>query len=80
MPSSSMVDVDFILGECNRVTKEPLDYSHVKAAWAGLRPLVKDPNADPEDTKKARAAHTSRARAFARHARWTSAPTLHCWL
>eukprot|EP00961_Rhodomonas_salina_P038582 518309-Rhodomonas_salina.1 len=26
--------------------------SHVRAAWAGLRPLVKDPNADPNDTKK----------------------------
>eukprot|EP00967_Tisochrysis_lutea_P045424 scaffold55166_cov30-Tisochrysis_lutea.AAC.6 len=47
-----MGDVDFILGECNRVCKDPLDYSHVKAAWAGLRPLVRDPNADPNDTKK----------------------------
>ena len=34
--------------------QEPLDYGHVKAAWAGLRPLVRDPNADPEDTKKVR--------------------------
>ena len=75
MPSSSMVDVDFILGECNRVTKEPLDYSHVKAAWAGLRPLVKDPNADPEDTKKARAAHPSRTRICTAR---TLGPILHC--
>eukprot|EP00962_Isochrysis_galbana_P000593 scaffold174_cov99-Isochrysis_galbana.AAC.1 len=42
-----MADVDFILGECNRVCKEPLDYSHVKAAWAGLRPLVRAATARP---------------------------------
>lgn len=51
-PQCSMGDVDFIIGECNRVVKEPLDYSNVKSAWAGLRPLVRDPNADPDDTKK----------------------------
>ena len=41
-PQASMEDVDFIIGECNRVLKEPLDYGHVKAAWNGLRPLVRD--------------------------------------
>ena len=38
-------------GECNRMLKDRLDFGHVKAAWAGLRPLVRDPNADPSDTK-----------------------------
>ncbi len=47
-----MGDVEFILGECNRMLKDPLNYGHVKAAWSGLRPLVRDPNADPNDTKK----------------------------
>ena len=42
------------LSECNRVLKDPLDYSHVKSAWSGLRPLVKDPDAAPGDTKKLR--------------------------
>merc|ERR1719453_1016371 len=45
-----MDDADFILGECNRMLKDRLDFGHVKAAWAGLRPLVRDPAADPSDT------------------------------
>jgi len=40
LPQTTMSDVDFIIGECNRVCTEPIDYSHVKAAWCGLRPLV----------------------------------------
>ena len=44
--------VDFILSECNSTLARKMNHSHVRAAWAGLRPLVKDPNADPAETKK----------------------------
>ena len=32
--------------------RDKLDRSAVRAAWTGLRPLVRDPSADPTDTKK----------------------------
>ncbi|EKX53383.1 hypothetical protein GUITHDRAFT_84416 [Guillardia theta CCMP2712] len=51
-PTSSLNEVDFILRECNSTLSRQMNYSHVRAAWAGLRPLVKAPNADPNDTKK----------------------------
>jgi len=51
-PTPVLNEVDFILRECNSVLSRPINHSHVRAAWAGLRPLVKDPNADPNDTKK----------------------------
>jgi glycerol-3-phosphate dehydrogenase len=47
-----MDEVNFIVGECNRVLKTQITTKTVRAAWSGLRPLVRDPNADPSDTKK----------------------------
>jgi glycerol-3-phosphate dehydrogenase len=51
-PRATDDDVTFILSEVNRVLRDKLDRSAVRAAWCGLRPLVRDPNADPTDTKK----------------------------
>jgi glycerol-3-phosphate dehydrogenase len=51
-PTPVLSEVDFILRECNTVLSRPINHSHVRAAWAGLRPLVRDPSADPNDTKK----------------------------
>ena len=51
-PRCTNDDVTFILGEVNRVLRDKLDRTAVRAAWTGLRPLVRDPNADPTDTKK----------------------------
>jgi len=62
-PQASMGEVDQIISECNRMLKDPLDYGHVKAAWAGLRPLVRDPNADPSDTKSLSRDHVVDVRA-----------------
>ena len=50
-PKATDKDVDFILSEVNRVLSTPVDRSTVRAAWCGLRPLVRDPNAPPGDTK-----------------------------
>ncbi|KAL3917537.1 MAG: hypothetical protein SGPRY_006367 [Prymnesium sp.] len=44
-------EVDFILSECNRVVRRQLSPKDVRAAWAGVRPLVADPNAPLGDTK-----------------------------
>lgn len=51
-PRPTVPEIDFILSECNRVLKDPVDYSTVRSAWSGIRPLVRDPKADPSDTKK----------------------------
>jgi len=51
-PEPTQTEVDFILSEINRVVAEPLTNDDVAAAWAGIRPLVRDPSADPADTKK----------------------------
>ena len=51
-PTPVVSEVDFIIRECNSVLSRPINHSHVRAAWAGLRPLVRDPKADPNDTKK----------------------------
>ena len=51
-PRATDDEVDFILSEVNRVLRDKLDRSAVRAAWSGLRPLVRDPEADPADTKK----------------------------
>lgn len=51
-PRATEDDVRFILAEVNRVLRDKLDRSSVRAAWCGLRPLVRDPTAEPSDTKK----------------------------
>ena len=50
-PRATGSEVDFILSEVNRVLSTPVDRSTVRAAWCGLRPLVRDPKASAEDTK-----------------------------
>ncbi len=47
-PAATVEDVDYILGEANRVLAKPLDRSDVLAVYAGLRPLVAGPAADKQ--------------------------------
>ena len=54
-PVASVEDVDYILGQANRVLATPLTRSDVLAAYAGLRPLV----AEPEPAAVASAAATN---------------------
>ncbi|MGD0698834.1 MAG: glycerol-3-phosphate dehydrogenase/oxidase [Trebonia sp.] len=42
-PAATAEDVDYILGEANRVLARPLSRSDVLAVYAGLRPLVAEP-------------------------------------
>ncbi|KAG8464660.1 hypothetical protein KFE25_010028 [Diacronema lutheri] len=51
-PRPTLAEIDFIISEVNRMMRDPVDYSTVRAAWSGIRPLVRDPKADPNDTKK----------------------------
>jgi glycerol-3-phosphate dehydrogenase len=52
-PGATAEDVDYILGEANRVLARPLSRSDVLAVYAGLRPLV----AEPAPVKHADAKH-----------------------
>lgn len=49
-PSVTKADVDYLLGEANRLLDKPLGYDDVIGAYAGLRPLVGggEPDADAE--------------------------------
>ena len=42
-PAATVADVDYILGEANRVLARPLSRADVLAVYAGLRPLVAEP-------------------------------------
>jgi glycerol-3-phosphate dehydrogenase len=44
-PTATVEDVDYILGEANRVLARPLARADVLAVYAGLRPLVAEPPA-----------------------------------
>ncbi|HEY6494213.1 MAG TPA: glycerol-3-phosphate dehydrogenase/oxidase [Trebonia sp.] len=48
-PAATAEDVDYILREANRVLARPLTRADVLAVYAGLRPLVAGPPADPAD-------------------------------
>eukprot|EP00041_Stephanoeca_diplocostata_P024241 m.608238 g.608238 ORF g.608238 m.608238 type:complete len:279 (+) comp22484_c2_seq18:1584-2420(+) len=50
-PKPTDQEINFILSECNRVLRDKVSRETVRAAWTGLRPLVRDPNAAPGDTK-----------------------------
>jgi glycerol-3-phosphate dehydrogenase len=41
-PKATEADVDFILAEANRYLNRPVRREDVKAAWSGIRPLIKD--------------------------------------
>src|ERR1700760_429511 len=45
-PAATPADVDYILGEANRVLARPLTRGDVLAVYAGLRPLVAEPPAE----------------------------------
>eukprot|EP01059_Diplonema_ambulator_P003967 TRINITY_DN13677_c0_g1_i1.p1 TRINITY_DN13677_c0_g1~~TRINITY_DN13677_c0_g1_i1.p1 ORF type:complete len:713 (+),score=189.11 TRINITY_DN13677_c0_g1_i1:284-2140(+) len=49
LPSATENEVDFILKEANAILNRPITKEGVRASWAGLRPLVKSPDAN--DTK-----------------------------
>ena len=51
-PAATAEDVDYILGEANRVLARPLSRADVLAVYAGLRPLVAEP-APVKDAKHA---------------------------
>jgi glycerol-3-phosphate dehydrogenase len=55
-PAATAEDVDYILGEANRVLARPLSVSDVLAVYAGLRPLV----AEQTPVKHADARHWDR--------------------
>jgi glycerol-3-phosphate dehydrogenase len=46
-PTATAQDVDYILGQANRVLAEPLTSADVLAVYAGLRPLVAEPEPAP---------------------------------
>jgi glycerol-3-phosphate dehydrogenase len=48
-PAATVEDVDYILGEANRVLARPLTRADVLAVYAGLRPLVAQAPAAPGD-------------------------------
>jgi glycerol-3-phosphate dehydrogenase len=56
-PAATTEDVDYILGEANRVLARPLSRADVLAVYAGLRPLVAEPAAKHADAKHADAKH-----------------------
>ena len=49
-PSATENEVEFIIRESNAVLNRPVHREQVRATWAGLRPLVKNPAA--KDTKE----------------------------
>jgi glycerol-3-phosphate dehydrogenase len=50
-PAATAEDVDYILGEANRVLARPLTRADVLAVYAGLRPLVAEPSAEARGDK-----------------------------
>jgi len=55
-PTATVEDVDYILGEANRVLARPLSRADVLAVYAGLRPLVAEPPAAKHPAAKSQAA------------------------
>ena len=49
LPRPTLEEVDFILGESSRYLNRRVRRQDVRAAWCGIRPLVRDPSAN--DTK-----------------------------
>lgn len=43
-PRPTEEEVSFIVDECNRYLSRKIEKSDVKAAWSGIRPLIKDPS------------------------------------
>jgi glycerol-3-phosphate dehydrogenase len=51
-PAATAEDVDYILGEANRVLARPLTRDDVVAVYAGLRPLIAEPAVDKHSGDK----------------------------
>ena len=54
-PAASRRDIDYLLGEVNRVLREPLDHEDVEGVYAGLRPLL---SGESEPTSRISREHT----------------------
>eukprot|EP01060_Flectonema_neradi_P033804 TRINITY_DN5766_c0_g1_i3.p1 TRINITY_DN5766_c0_g1~~TRINITY_DN5766_c0_g1_i3.p1 ORF type:complete len:667 (+),score=129.69 TRINITY_DN5766_c0_g1_i3:64-2001(+) len=50
LPTTTEDEIEFILNEANAILSRPVKRSEIRATWAGLRPLVRNPNA--KDTKE----------------------------
>ena len=57
-PAATAEDVDYILGEANRVLARPLTRADVLAVYAGLRPLVAETPTDRHGATSTRATST----------------------
>jgi glycerol-3-phosphate dehydrogenase len=57
-PRPTEEDIAFILEELNLYLGRPVRRSDVRAAWSGIRPLIKDPKADPSLTGTAALSRT----------------------
>jgi glycerol-3-phosphate dehydrogenase len=51
LPTPTLADVNWMLAESNKFLQRQVQRNEVLASWSGLRPLVRDPNAPPGDTK-----------------------------
>jgi glycerol-3-phosphate dehydrogenase len=54
-PAASRTDIDYLLGEVNRVLREPLGHADVEGVYAGLRPLL---SGESESTSRLSREHT----------------------
>jgi glycerol-3-phosphate dehydrogenase len=52
LPSPTKEEVDFIIDEANRYLHKEVTRKDVRAAWSGIRPLVKDPRHADGSTSK----------------------------
>lgn len=57
-PTAFEEEIEFILGESARYLRQAPRRADVKSIWVGLRPLVKPPQADGNDTKALSREHT----------------------
>jgi glycerol-3-phosphate dehydrogenase len=54
-PAASRTDIDYLLGQANRLLKEPLGHEDVEGVYAGLRPLL---TGESEPTSRISREHT----------------------
>jgi glycerol-3-phosphate dehydrogenase len=57
-PRPFQEELDFILGESARYLARAPQLADIRSMWVGLRPLVKPPDEDGQDTKKLSREHT----------------------
>ncbi len=54
-PAASRRDIEYLLGEVNKILREPLDHEDVEGVYAGLRPLL---SGESEPTSRISREHT----------------------